>query len=99
MARGSPPPLDHLRLLASALAGRTLAVAEIDAAEPPWTDGLTVFLPADVTAADRVTMLAVQASLLAAGSLDPEVIRPLARRPRSLQRHLAVEGPRALRAN
>jgi hypothetical protein len=99
MARDRPPALDHLRLLASAIAGRPLGVAEVDAGAPASTDGATVFLPADASVADRVQMLAVQASLLAAGSLDPEIVRALGRRPRLLRRYLAVEGHRALAAN
>ena len=74
------PRLDHLCLLTSAIAGRTLTVTEIEAGERAWTDGSTVFLPADAAVADRVRMLGVQASLLAAGSLDANVVRPLARR-------------------
>ena len=99
MARTSPPPLDHLRLLASAIAGRAVTVVEIDAGAKAWTDGSTIFLPAKAAPADRMAMLAVQASLLAAGSLQPDVIRPLARRPRAMQRHLTVEADRALAAN
>ncbi|HVJ99059.1 MAG TPA: VWA domain-containing protein [Acidimicrobiia bacterium] len=76
-----------------------MTVGEIDAGAKAWTDGSTIFLPADAAPADRVTMLAVQASLLATGSLHPDVIRPLARRPRALQRHLTVEAGRALAAN
>ncbi|MET0903449.1 MAG: VWA domain-containing protein [Acidimicrobiales bacterium] len=91
--------LEHLRLVASALAGRTVDVAATDAGEPAWTDGSTVYVPGDATGADRVRMIGVQASLLAAGSLEPEVVRTLARRPQLLRRYLAVEGHRALVAN
>jgi hypothetical protein len=44
-------------------------------------------------------MLAVQASLVAAGSLAPDVLRHVARRPTVARRYLAVEGHRALAAN
>ena len=91
--------LDHLRLLASAIAGRSLEVAATAPGERAWTDGSTVFVEADASRADQVRMLAVQASLLAAGSLDPERLRPLARRPALARRHLAVEARRALAAN
>ena len=43
--------------------------------------------------------IAVQASMIAAGSLDPDVVRPLVRHPRLARRYLAVEGHRALVAN
>ena len=41
----------------------------------------------------------MQASLIAAGSLDPDVVRPLVRHPRLARRYLAIEGHRALVAN
>src|SRR5262249_46908594 len=47
---------------------------------------------------DQLRCVAIQAALLAAGSLDPEVMRNLARRPALARRYLAVEGHRALAA-
>jgi nitric oxide reductase NorD protein len=91
--------LDHLRLVASALAGRGLDVVGTDAGERAWTDGSTVFVPSDATAADQVRMIGVQASLVAAGSLDADVLQSLSRRPQLMRRYLAVEGQRALTAN
>jgi len=44
-------------------------------------------------------MVAVQASLVAAGSLEPDVVRQLVRRPGVARRYLAVEGHRALALN
>jgi hypothetical protein len=44
-------------------------------------------------------MVGVQASLIAAGSLAPEILRQLARRPGLARRYLAVEAPRALAGN
>jgi Mg-chelatase subunit ChlD len=44
-------------------------------------------------------MLCVQASLLAAGSLDPQILGPLAHRPQLARRYLAIEAHRALAAN
>ena len=41
----------------------------------------------------------MQASLLAAGSLEPGIVRKLVRRPALARRYLAVEGHRALAAN
>jgi nitric oxide reductase NorD protein len=88
-----------MRLLASAIAGRTLEVGDAGTGERAWTDGETVFVDAHADAADLVRMVAVQASLLAAGSLRPGVARQLARRPALARRYLAVEGHRALVAN
>ena len=93
--------LERLSLLASALSGRDLHVAPVGLGEPAWTDGSTVFIDSTLDRGARLPRrsLAVQASLLAAGSLQPEVMRKLTRRPQTAKRYLAVEGPRALAAN
>ncbi|MBV8788810.1 MAG: VWA domain-containing protein [Mycobacterium sp.] len=85
-------------MLASALAGRAVAVADLRPGEPAWTDGQTIFVDA---AAGRATLeaVAVHASMIAADSLDPEVMRSLVRHPRTAKRYLAVEGHRALLSN
>lgn len=84
-----------LGMFASALAGRPVAVVELPPGEASWTDGQTIH----VDAARALTAIAVQASLIAAGSLEPDVVRPVVRRPRLARRYLAVEGHRALAAN
>jgi hypothetical protein len=89
----------RLGLLASALAGRNVAVVPGDPGEPAWTDGVTVFVGAAVSALHQVESVAVQASLLAGGGLEPDVVRKLVRRPALARRYLAVEGQRALAAN
>jgi hypothetical protein len=89
----------RLGLLASALSGRALQVAPTARGEPAWTDGTTVFVDAERSAREQLEALAVQASLLAAGSLELGVVRRLARRPALTRRYLAVEGHRALAAN
>lgn len=91
--------LARLGLLASALSAGPLQVAAQQSGEPSWTDGATVFVDPGADARSRLQALAVQASLLAAGSLAPEVVRKLARRPALARRYLAVEGHRALAAN
>lgn len=91
--------VQRLSLLASALSGRTLQVAPVECGVPAWTDGRTVFIDPDTTTRDQLKTLAVQASLLAAESLEPDVLRRLARRPALARRYLAVEGHRALAAN
>jgi nitric oxide reductase NorD protein len=84
-------------MFASALAGRAVAVAELPAGEPAWTDGQTIFV--DGSARGRLSAIAVQASLIAAGSLEPDVVRSLVRHPRLARRYLAIEGHRALLSN
>jgi nitric oxide reductase NorD protein len=87
--------LPALGMLASALAGRPVAVAELPPGEPSWTDGQTIY----VDPSAELEAIAVQASMIAAGSLDPDVLRPLVRHPRLARRFLAIEGHRALVAN
>jgi nitric oxide reductase NorD protein len=91
--------LERLGLLASALSGCTLEVASLDTGEHAWTDGTTIFVDANARPRDQLESLAVQASLLAAGSLQPDVMRCLSRRPALTRRYLALEGHRALAAN
>lgn len=93
------PGIPGLGMLASALAGRAVAVAELRPGEPSWTDGKTIHVDGAASAPGRLEAVAVQASLIAAGSLDPDVMRPLLRHPRLARRYLAVEGHRALVAN
>uniref|UniRef100_A0A5Q5BJT3 von Willebrand factor, type A n=2 Tax=unclassified Mycobacterium TaxID=2642494 RepID=A0A5Q5BJT3_MYCSS len=91
--------LRGLGMLASVLAGQPVAVAPLPAGEPSWTDGQTVFV--DPTAGGRANLdsVAVHASLIAAGSLDSEIMAKLVMRPRIARRYAAVEGHRALFAN
>lgn len=91
--------IEHLRLLVSAFAGQVLEVAAGPPGEPTWTDGATVYVDPAATHAEVVGALAVQASLLSAGSLEPGLVRRLARRPHLARRYLAVEGHRALAVN
>jgi nitric oxide reductase NorD protein len=91
--------LQALGMLASALAGRPVAVAPLDPGEPSWTDRQTVFV--DPTAHRRANLesVAVHASLIAAESLAIDLMSALVRHPRLARRYLAVEGHRALAAN
>jgi nitric oxide reductase NorD protein len=91
--------IDRLGLLASAIGGRTLGIVDAGVGQRAWTDGTTVFVDADADPTDQVRMVTVQASLLAAGSLAPDIVRQLVRRPALARRYLAVEGHRALAAN
>jgi len=90
--------LARFKLVASAIAGRPVEVAPVKPGERPWTDGVTVFANEDASPRDQLRCVAVQAALLAAGSLDPDVARGLVRRPGLARRYLAVEGHRALAA-
>lgn len=89
----------RLTLLASALAGRTVVVASGAPGEPAWTDGITVFVDAEASAARQIEAVTVQASLMASGSLAPDLVGKLGRRSGLARRYLAVEGHRALAAN
>lgn len=86
-------------MLASALAGRAVAVAELPPGEPAWTDGQTIYVDADAHARVRLESVAVQASMIAAGSLDPVIVGALVRHPRLARRYLVIEGHRALVSN
>src|SRR5262245_21544387 len=88
----------RLTLLASAISSRALRVAPGGPGEPAWTDGRVVFVDAGISRRQQVEAVAVQASLLAAGSLDPDIVRRLTRHAALARRYLAVEGHRALTA-
>ena len=88
----------RLSLLASAISRRALEVASGEPGEPAWTDGRVVFVDAGISRGEQVEAVAVQASLLAAGSLETDIARRLTRRPALARRYLAVEGHRALAA-
>src|SRR5262245_51637521 len=90
--------LGRLSLLASAISSRALDVAPGEPGEPTWTDGRVVFVDAGISRREQVEAVAVQASLLAAGSLETDVVRRLTRRPALARRYLALEGHRALAA-
>jgi hypothetical protein len=96
--RASPglPDVARLGLLASAIAKRPLQVAAGEPGEPAWTDGKVVFVDVHESARAQIESLVVQASLLAAGSLEHDIVQGLGRREPLAKRYLAVEGYRAL---
>lgn len=96
--REAVEPLQRWNLLASALSGRALRVAPVGAGEPAWTDGKTVYVDPGIGEARQLEAVAVQACLLAAASLEPVLVRKLARRRALTARYLAIEGNRALAA-
>jgi nitric oxide reductase NorD protein len=91
--------LHDFGMFATAFAGRPVAVDGQPPGDPPWTDGQTVFIDTSAPFRASLEAIAVQASMIAAGSLDPDVVRPLARHSRLARRYLAIEGHRALVAN
>jgi nitric oxide reductase NorD protein len=91
--------LHTLGMLASAFAGRAVAVDAQRIGDPTWTDGQTIFVDPSLPARRQLSAIAVQASLIAAGSFDPDVVRQLTRHSRLTKRYLAIEGHRALVAN
>ena len=98
-ADGVATGLGRYRLLASAIAGRTVEVASGAPHELPWTDGSSIFVDPDETPGNVLASVAVQAALLGAGSLGREVTAALLRRPMLVGRYLAVEGHRALQVH
>lgn len=88
--RGAPQPED-LRMLASAIAGRAIAVAA-SSDNVAHTDGSTIFVQAD----DAATTVCVQAAMIAAGSLHvPSLRRALTRRG-AIARYVTLEAARAV---
>ncbi|WP_396932015.1 nitric oxide reductase activation protein NorD [Mycolicibacterium sp.] len=86
-------------VVASALAGHAVDVAPGQSGSSPWTDGQTIYVDPAADHTAIVEAIAVQASLIAAGSLDASVVRAIGRKNRVAVRYLAVEGHRALLAN
>lgn len=98
MSAEARPDVARLGLLASALAQRPLQVAPGAPGELAWTDGKVIFVDASESRRAQLESLVVQASLLAAGSLDHDIVRRLGRREALARRYIAVEGYRALAA-
>ncbi|WP_395311676.1 VWA domain-containing protein [Mycobacterium sp. AMU20-3851] len=94
-----PKPEAGLDMLASVLAGRALTVRVSDPGEPAWSDGQLIRVDAALPPAQRLASVAVQASMIGAGSLHPDIVRKLVRHPKLARRYLAVEAHRALAAN
>lgn len=88
-----------LSMFASALAGRPVAIAELQPGDLPWTDGQTIYIDVGARVRAKLKTIAVQASMIAAGSLDPDVMGALVRRRRLARRYLAIEAHRALVTN
>ncbi|MDR3417168.1 MAG: VWA domain-containing protein [Nevskia sp.] len=96
MAQGES--ISRLGMLASALSGRDIAIDHAAAGMPAWTNGAVIFVSGAADVQTQIKELCVQSALLAAGSLDRELVQRLARRPELSRRYLAVEGARVLAA-
>lgn len=91
--------LARLSVVASALAGAPVVVAAQEPGVPPWTDAQCIFVDPAASFRTMLESIAVQASLIAAGSLDAEIVKALGKSNKVAARYLAVEGHRALLAN
>ena len=96
MNDANPPRLDHFRLLASFVAGRSVDIAEAPAGQAAHTDGLVVFVSPGGSEDRQRREVVLQCALLGAGSLDAALTRPLRARPSLARRYLAFEGRRVL---
>jgi nitric oxide reductase NorD protein len=88
-----------MSVVASAMAGRSVDVAAAAPGSRTWTDGRSIYLEPTDDPRESLRLLAVQASLLSAGSLDRDVVATLRGHRRIAARYLAVEGHRALADN
>ncbi|MCZ7526794.1 MAG: nitric oxide reductase activation protein [Acidimicrobiia bacterium] len=71
-----------------------MRVEAVRGGEPTTTDGRTIFVRTDAQEPEALVEVVVQAGLVGAGSLDPRLMRSLARRRRVAERYLALEGGR-----
>jgi len=91
--------LQPFELLASAVSGRSLHVVHGIPGDRAWTDGKTIFVDSTLNEREQLVTLLVQASLLSAGSLAPEILRRITRHSKLATRYLAIEAHRALITN
>ncbi|MCX0272937.1 VWA domain-containing protein [Nocardia zapadnayensis] len=96
MTAAKPDSPEQFGLLATFLAGRSIAVATVPAGKAAHTDGKVVFVSAGVPLAQQRKEVVVQSALLGAGSLDQRVVEALRGRPVVARRYLALEGRRVL---
>jgi nitric oxide reductase NorD protein len=84
---------EQFTLLASAIAGRSVSV-EFRDVPATYTDGSILYLSASDHASSLVAVM-VQSSLIAAGSLDTQVLTRLIGRPSQARRYVTLEAARA----
>lgn len=88
----------RFELLASAIAGRSVAIEPINQDSGAWTDGATIFVHPGAPVGTPLQRIVVQAALLGAGSFDGEILERLVRSTKLCRRYLSVEGHRSLAA-
>jgi nitric oxide reductase NorD protein len=88
--------VSDLSLTASAIAGRRVRVVRTSGAAV-HTDRTTICVPASLPSAERFSVVAVHAGLLACGADDPHVIKSLRSGTRVSARYFALEWTRARR--
>lgn len=88
--------LPQLGMLASALAGRELSVELAQPATAAWTDGSVIYVDGAADLRTQLAELCVQSALLAANSLNRDIVRRFARKAEVARRYLVLEGHRAL---
>ena len=95
--RGIPLTTDIARysLLASAIAGRRLAVRVAAATTLAYTDAQSIFIPADCPLSEVVNVVVLHASILGAGTCHPDVVHRLKGQPRVTRRYFGLEARRA----
>jgi nitric oxide reductase NorD protein len=91
-----PTSPDRFRLLATFIAGRSVAVAEAPAGQAAHTNGQIIFVSAGRSGAEQRREMVIQSALIGAGSLDQRLVKPLRARPSMARRYLALEGRRVL---
>ena len=96
MSTLGPGGPERYRFLATFAAGRPVKVAEARAGEAAHTSGEIVFVSSGRSISEQRREVLVQCALLAAGSLDPRVVKSLRARPGMVRRYLSLEGRRAL---
>jgi nitric oxide reductase NorD protein len=89
-------PPDRFRLLATFIAGRSVAIAEAPIGRVAHTNGQVIFVSAGRSGAEQRREIVLQSALIGAGSLDQRLVKALRARPAAARRYLALEGRRAL---
>src|SRR5919197_1417637 len=96
MTASDPGGPGRFRFLATAIAGRSVEVAEARAGEAAHTNGQVIFVTADGPVSRQRRETLVQSALLGAGSLDRQWVKALRARPSVARRYLSLEGLRVL---
>ena len=96
MIDSEPESPNRFRLLASFIAGRSVAITEAPSGQVAHTNGQFIFVSAGRSGAEQRREIVLQSALLGAGSLDEKWVKALRARPSVARRYLALEGRRVL---